>query len=179
MDPVIDAAVDAALTRCGVEVIDVDLPGWGAARRTCDVIADAEAVVSNRVLLADPGLRDLLGPRVRANLAEAQAVTQEQLLRARAEQERWRAAVAAAIRETGLLALATVPFFPPRLEAATRPGYLALTSPVNLAGFPALALPVPTGQRLPAGLQLVGGPNDEALLLATGAMIEAAVKSGS
>src|SRR5215472_3203318 len=34
VDPVIDAAVDAALTRCGVEVIDVDLPGWGAARRT-------------------------------------------------------------------------------------------------------------------------------------------------
>jgi amidase len=179
VDPVIDAAVDAALTCCGVEVIDVDLPGWGAARRTCDVIADAEAVVSNRVLLADPGLRDLLGQRVRANLAEAQAVTREQLLRARAEQERWRAAMAAATRQTGLLALATVPFFAPRLEAATRPGYLALTSPANLAGFPALALPVPTGQRLPASLQLVGGPDDEALLLATGAMIEAAVKSGS
>ena len=179
VDPVIDAAVDAALARCGVEVVDVDLPGWGAARRTCDVIADAEAVVSNRLLLADPDLRDLLGPRVRASLAEAQAVTREQLLRARAEQERWRAAMAAAIRETGLLALAAVPFFPPRLEAATRPGYLALTSPVNLAGFPALALPVPTGQRLPASLQLVGARGDEALLLATGAMIEAAVNSGS
>lgn len=53
----------------------------------------------------------------------------------RAEQERWRATMAAAMRETGLLALATVPFFPPRLEAAIRPGYLALTSPENLAGF--------------------------------------------
>lgn len=87
----------------------------------------------------------------------------------------WRATMAAAMRETGLLALATVPFFPLRLEAAIRPGYLALTSPVNLAGFPALALPVPTGQRLPASLQLIGRPNAEALLLATGAMIEAAV----
>jgi Asp-tRNA(Asn)/Glu-tRNA(Gln) amidotransferase A subunit family amidase len=38
-----------------------------------------------------------------------------------------------------------------------------------------LALPVPTGRRLPASLQLIGGPNAEALLLATGAMIEAAV----
>jgi len=47
----------------------------------------------------------------------------------RAEQERWRATMAAAMRETGLLALATVPLFPPRLEAAIRPGYLALTSP--------------------------------------------------
>ena len=175
VDPVIDAAVDAALARCGVEVIDVDLPGWGSARRTCDVIIDAEAAVSNRALLADPARRDLLGPRVRAGLDDAQAVTPAQLLQARAGQERWRAAMAAALREVDVLALATVPFFPPQLEAAVRRGYLALTGPVNVAGFPALALPVPTGHRLPASLQLIGGPNTEALLLATGAMIEAAV----
>jgi amidase len=175
VDPVIDAAVDAALARCGVEVIDVELPGWNPARRTCDVINDAEAVVSNRVLLADPARRDLIGPRVRANLAEAQSVTPGQELQARAEQERWRAAMAAALRDVEVLALATVPFFPPQLEAAVRHGYLALTCPVNLAGFPALALPVPTGQPLPASVQLIGGPNAEALLLATGAMIEAAV----
>jgi amidase len=85
------------------------------------------------------------------------------------------AGVAAALRGVDVLALATVPFFPPWLEAAVRPGYLALTSPVNLAGLPALALPVPTGKRLPASLQLIGGPSAEALLLATGAAIEAAV----
>jgi amidase len=175
VDPVIDAAVDTALARCGVEVIEVNLPGWVSARRTCDVIIDAEAAVSNQALLADPARRDMLTPRVRAGLADAQALTPAQLLQARAGQERWRAAMTAALREVDLLALATVPFFPPRLEAAARPGYLALTSPVNLAGFPALALPVPAGQRLPASLQLIGGPNAEALLLATGAMIEAAV----
>ena len=53
VDPVIDAAVDAALARCGVQVTDVELPGWELASRTSDVIIDAEAVVSNRVLLAD------------------------------------------------------------------------------------------------------------------------------
>jgi amidase len=174
VDPVIDAAVDAALARCGVQVTVVELPGWDLASRTSDVIIDAEAAVSNRVLLADPARRDLLGPRVRASLAEAQAVTPAQLRQARAEQARWRATMAAALREAGLLVLPTVPFFPPRLDAASRPGYLALTRPVNLAGFPALALPVPTGRRLPASLQLTGGPNAEALLLATGAMIEAA-----
>ena len=175
VDPVIDAAVDAALARCGVEVIEVSLPGWGAARRTCDVIIDAEATVSNRALLADPDRRDLLTPRVRAALGEAQAVTPAQLLAARAERERWRAAMAAALRGIDVLAVATVPFFPPRLEAAARHGYLALTSPVNLAALPALALPVPAGQRLPASLQLIGRPSAEALLLATGAAIEAAV----
>jgi amidase len=175
VDPVIDAAVDAALARCGVEVIDVDLPGWHSARRTWNVIIDAEALESNRALLADPARRDLLGPRVLDGLVEGEAVTPAQLTQARDEQDRWRAALAEALRQADLLALATVPFFPPPLETASRPGYLALTSPVNLAGFPALALPVPTGQRLPASLQLVGGPNAEALLLATGAVIEAAV----
>jgi amidase len=82
VDPVIDAAVDAALARCGVEVVDVELPGWDLASRTSDVIIDAEAVASNRVLLADPARRDLLGPRVRASLAEARAVTLERLLQA-------------------------------------------------------------------------------------------------
>jgi amidase len=31
VDPAIDAAVDAALARSGVEVIEVDLPGWRSA----------------------------------------------------------------------------------------------------------------------------------------------------
>ena len=174
MDPVIDAAVDAALARCGVQVTDVELPGWDLASRTSDVIIDAEAAVSNRVLLADPARRDLLGPRVRASLAEAQAVTPAQLLQARAEQARWRATMAAALRETGLLALPTVPFFPPRLDAAIRPGYLALTRPVNLAGFPHWHCRCRPGDGCPRSLQFIGGPNAEALLLATGAMIEAA-----
>ena len=173
-DPVIDAAVDAPLARSGVEVIEVELPGWSSARRTCDVIVDAEAAASNRALLADPARRDMLSPRVRVALSEAQALTPTQLLAARAEQECWRDAMEAALREVDVLALATVPFLPPRVEAAIRHGYLALTNPVNLAGFPALALPVPTGRRLPASLQLIGGPNAEALLLATGATIEAA-----
>jgi amidase len=175
VDPVIDAAVDAALARCGVEVVEVDLPGWSSARRTCDVIVDGEAAVSTRALLADPARRDMLTPRVRANLAGAQPLTSAQLLQVQAEQERWRTAMAAVLREVDLLALATVPFFPPRVEAAARPGYLALTSPVNLAGFPALALPVPSRHRLPASLQLIGAPSAEALLLATGATVEAAV----
>jgi amidase len=174
-DPAIDAAVDAVLARIGVEVVEVDLPGWRSAKKASDVIIDAEAAVSNRELLADPVRRDLIGARLLANLVEGQAVKPAELQQARAEQERWRAAMAAELRTADLLALPTVPFFAPPLEAALGPSYTAFTCPVNLSGFPALALPVPTGQRLPASLQLIGGPGAEALLLATGAIIEAAV----
>jgi amidase len=54
---------------------------------------------------------------------------------------------------------------------------VAGTFPWNLAGVPALALPVPApgGPGLPTSLQLVGPENGEDLLLAAGAAIEAAV----
>jgi amidase len=67
-----------------------------------------------------------------------------------------------------------VPFYPPPLTAPPGLHFTEFTNPVNLAGFPALALPVPSGHSLPASLQLIGAPGSEELLLATGAVIEAA-----
>lgn len=49
-----------------------------------------------------------------------------------------------------------------------------LTAPVNLAGLPALAIPVPSAHRLPASLQLIGPPDGEEMLLAAGAVLEGA-----
>jgi amidase len=174
VDPAIDAAVDAALFRSGLEVAEIDLPGWAAAREAFEVIIDMEAVESNQALLADPARRELISDDVRARLAEGYAVTTDQLAAARAAQARWRAAMAAALRDVDLLALPTVPFFPPPLAEARGQHYTSFTNPVNLAGFPALALPAPTAGSLPASIQLVGPPNSEALLLATGSVIESA-----
>ncbi len=52
------------------------------------------------------------------------------------------------------------------------------TLPVNLAGLPALSLPVPTAGPLPASVQLIGPANGEERLLAAGAVLEAAVAGG-
>jgi amidase len=174
IDPVIDAAIDAALVRSGLEVAEVDLPGWDEARAAAGVLIDAEAAQSNRVLLADPARRDLLGRDVRTRLLDGAAITAAQLDHARAVQLTWRTAMALALRDVDVLALPTVMFYPPILSEAARQPYTALTNPVNLSGFPALAVPVPSAQRLPASLQLIGLPDSEALLLATGAVIEAA-----
>jgi amidase len=178
VDPNIDSAVDALLALSELDVIEVDDPGWQAARQACGSILDAEAVESNRALLGNPELRALLGADVRARLTGGEAVTTGELGLARGAQQRWRAALTAAIRDVELLVLPSVPFYPPVLaEAADRP-YTAFTNPVNLAGFPALAVPVPSRHRLPASMQLVGPPGSEALLLATGAIVEAAVGAG-
>jgi amidase len=175
VDPVIDAAVDTALAASGLEVAEVDLPGWLAARETCGVLLDFEAAQSNRALLADPAVRALIGPNVLARLTTAEIVTLEDVRGARGTQPGWRAAMAVALRGAGgLLALPTVPFFPPLLAAAAGLHFTAFTNPVNLAGFPALALPVLSWGRLPASLQLIGPPDSEELLLATGAVIERA-----
>jgi amidase len=82
--------------------------------------------------------------------------------------------MAKALSEVDLLVLPTVPFYPPLLADARGVHYTTFTNPVNLAGFPAVALPVPSSQRLPASLQLIGPPGSEALLLATAAIVEAA-----
>jgi amidase len=175
VDPVIDAAVDAALAASGLQVSEVNLPGWLPARETCGVLLDFEAAQSNRKLLADPAVRALIGPNVLARLTAAEAVTLEDARGARGTQPGWRAAMAVALRAAGgLLALPTVPFFPPPLAAAAGMHFTAFTNPVNLAGFPALALPVPSSGPLPASLQLIGPPDSEELLLATGAVIERA-----
>ncbi len=174
VDPDIEAAIDAALTRSGLEVAEADLPGWRAARNTCSVILDAEAADSNRALLADPVTRDLLGAEVRGRLAHCAAVTPDELAAARAAQPAWRTAMTQALAAVDLLVLPTVPVYPPLLADAVGVPYTALTNPVNLAGFPAIALPVPSAGRLPASLQLIGLPGSEALVLATAAILEAA-----
>ena len=78
-----------------------------------------------------------------------------------------------ALAEVDVLVLPTVPFFPPVLEDAVSKQYTIFTNPVNLSGNPALSLPVPSANRLPASLQIIGPANSEALLLATAAIIEA------
>jgi amidase len=173
VDPVIDAAIDGALARSRLEVSDVTLPGWLAARKAAGVIIDAEAAESNRALLDDPARRDLLGAEVRGRLAEGAATTPAQLADARTVQSTWQEAMTRALAEVDVLVLPTVPFFPPVLEDAARQQYTIFTNPVNLSGNPALSLPVPSADRLPASLQIIGPANSEALLLGTAAIIEA------
>jgi amidase len=65
---------------------------------------------------------------------------------------------------------------PPLIGERGRMSLTLLTMPANLAGLPALALPVPGGpDGLPASLQLIGPPNTEEQLLALARHIEAAL----
>jgi len=167
VDELIDAAIDAALRRTDLQVEEVEVADWDDASAATVAILDFEAVRSNIRLTANAELRAKLGPTVAGRLEAATAVTASDLSAALEFQAGWRRRLSALVERFQLLACPTVPFFAPRLGEASGVRYTALTNPVNLAGLPALSLPVPSGGPLPAGLQLIGPAAGEELLLAT------------
>lgn len=171
-DPEVDAAVDAALAATGLPVVEVGLPGWDRAGDAVLTVILAEAWEADRRLLAEP---DGVDGRIREMLALGGALPPAELTRARAELDGWRRELARALeRAGGVLALPTLLGGPPGLDEPDDGRLLLATAPVNGAGFPALALPVPGRRRVPPSLQLIGGPDAEGLLCATGALVEAA-----
>ena len=169
-DPAIEAAVDRALDAAGVAVKRV--PGWDgdAAVSAIGVIIDAEGFRSNAYLM--PYLRQL-SPHVRRNLERGARLTRAD----RAAAERARAAVRgsfeALLADFPVLVLPTLLRQPPLLGEH---GFslTTLTAPVNLAGLPALALPVPAPGGLIASMQVIGATEER--VLAFGQVIEAAVR---
>jgi len=78
--------------------------------------------------------------------------------------------------QTPVLAWPTIAMFPPRIDDPV-PNTRRTNLPVNHAGHPSLAVPVPTGGRFPASVQLVGPDHREDLLCATGLLLEAAART--
>ena len=94
----------------------------------------------------------------------------------------WRQSLLDLFGQVDLLALPTMPVFPPRLEDLTPDSLVNVileitqyTGLFNAAGTPCTAQPVrAAGSRMPDSLQLVGPPQGEELLLATARQVEAA-----
>lgn len=173
VDPAVEAAIDAALAAAGIAATEVAGLDFAAANVAASLLIDVEAYQVNEYLLPDLAR---LSSYNRRNLREAGAVTASQ----EAAANRTRAAVRdwfAGLRvRHPVLALPTLVGAPPLIGAPDRMPLTLLTMPANLAGLPALALPVPGGPAgFPASLQLVGPPGGEEELLALGRVIEAAV----
>jgi len=171
LDPRVDAAVDAALRDSGLDVVELGAVDWAGALAQTYVLTGGEAAVINANLMA---AADGISDQVRGFLESGAAVTADQQAAARAYQRSWQEVFAQLFTRVEVIALPTVPFFPPPLAEAEQHDFPKFTAPVNLAGLPALALPVPSAHRLPASLQLIGPAGGEDRLLATGALIESA-----
>jgi amidase len=174
--PEIDAAVDAALALAELPVSEVSLPGWAAAGDATLTVLVVEAWELDRHLLAEP---DGVADDLRDLLTIGGAIPPGDLASARLTLDSWRRQIIGLLDHVGVIALPTLVDRPPLVADGDPAGRLVLaTAPINGAGLPALALPVPGPPGFPIGLQLVAGPGGEELLAAVGARIEAAVAGG-
>jgi amidase len=172
-DPRIDAAVDEALNRAECHWHEVDVPEWDGATQAAGLLLVVEAWESNRDLMAlDP---EGIGADVRERLELGAACDEATIERAWAGQRRWQATLGELFTRFEFLVTPTLTIFPPPLDQGSELLIARCTIPVNLAGVPALSLPVPTAGPLPASLQLIGPAGSEERLLAAAAWLESAV----
>src|SRR5437764_7692060 len=109
---------------------------------------------------------DRLSRRNRRNLTEAAAITAEEVTAAEHIMYTVRHWFTGMLARHPFLALPTLTGAPPLLGERGM-SLTVLTMPANLAGLPALSLPVPGGpDGFPASLQLIGPPNGEERLIA-------------
>jgi amidase len=171
----VDEAVDRALAEAGFEVVDVALPGWEAASTHAYTLLLSEAWAADRALIEATGGQGVSGP-IQARLQLGAAIDDAAVARSWAAQSAWQEELAEVFRRVEVIALPTLVRTPPRVDAAEETHLTTATVPFNFSGHPGLALPVPRpGAPVPASLQLVGPHGSEDLLLAAGAVVEAAV----
>jgi amidase len=174
-DPRIDAAIDGALRTAGFDVQAVRIPDLDAVIAASMTLLNAAAWATNADLVRTSA--DRIGADVRDRLRQSSMITEASLAAARVTVAGWQATLEDLWRRVDMLAAPTLLGFPPLLEdAATMFAIRGLTSPVNVAGVPALALPVPASGPLPASVQLIGPAGSDHRLLAAGAVLEAALR---
>jgi aspartyl-tRNA(Asn)/glutamyl-tRNA(Gln) amidotransferase subunit A len=124
---------------------------------------------------------DLYGENVRVKIERCLEVTDAEAEAAARERASFAERFAAACEGVDLVVTPTLPFVAPRADVDdldVREAMISLTYPLSVLGWPALALPCgPAEDGLPASVQLGGRPGDDALVLAAGAALEAAIAS--
>jgi aspartyl-tRNA(Asn)/glutamyl-tRNA(Gln) amidotransferase subunit A len=123
--------------------------------------------------------RDLYGENVARKVAWALKVPDADVDAALAARQLYRERIAALMDGLDLVVTPTIPMVAPPLgigDLALRERMIELTFPWNTVGAPALALPCgPAENGLPASIQIIGKPGDDALVLAAGRLLERAL----
>jgi aspartyl-tRNA(Asn)/glutamyl-tRNA(Gln) amidotransferase subunit A len=130
------------------------------------------------------GNSDLYGEDLRIKIERCLEVTDADADRGARRRDEYRELVAGALDRIDLVLTPTLPVVAPPIGAGpmgdleVRETLISRTFPFNALGWPALALPCgPAEDGLPASVQLAGRPGADALVLAAGRLLEAALAS--
>ena len=179
LDPDVDAAVRAAFQKAaaqGAEIVPLHVPDMAAINTVARVILLAEATA-----VLEPHLerRDAIGPDVLALLDQGRLVPATDYINAQRLRRAMQLEFAALWKRVDCLMTPTAPITAPRIGETTvaiggehedvRLATTRLVRGINLLGLPALSVPCGADRRgLPVGLQIVGPPFGEALILRVG-----------
>jgi amidase len=172
VDPEVDAAVDRALAAAGITAEPVPSCDFTSALQAAGMIIDAEGFRTNAYLM--PYL-DQLSPHTRRNMERGARLSRADLAAARRIMDAVRKTFLSLLADFPMLVLPVLTGQPPLLGHSGYP-LTRFTAPVNLAGLPALALPVHAGGEVIASLQVIG--TGEGRVLAFGRVVEAALAAG-
>jgi aspartyl-tRNA(Asn)/glutamyl-tRNA(Gln) amidotransferase subunit A len=170
-DPLVRARVEEAAALLEAKPVDFPEPddvGPVFMREVADV---------HRDLFAEHA--ESYGENVRTKIKRCLAVTDAEYEDAGRRRSEYRQRADKALDGFDLLLVPTLSAGPPPVdvdELSVRRALIRFTLPFNALGWPALALPAGAAEEgLPASIQLVGRPGDDALVLAAGKALEAAM----
>ena len=148
---------------------ELDATNWGAV----NVILSSEAALIHSDLVKN--YPDRTSAHLKSAVKAGKALTAFDYLAARSLQEKLRAALAGEM--SGVDAILTLPAFGEAPEGLGSTGNAEYCAPWTLLGAPAVSLPAGFGKnRLPLGIQLVGGHRQDIHLLRVAKWAEAALR---
>ncbi len=179
-DPLIAEAVGSALRSAGIATTTLEAVWWQGAVDHGLTALLGEAYRTLSWLLQH---EEFIEPRVAARIRLGAKIGDAQLSLAHAFRSVLVDHITQACTVAPLIATPTLPMLPPLIDdQATYAPYTAYTRPANMAGTPAISIPIPLIDAPPslahlrASIQLMGPPNSEELLVSTARRIEAAVR---
>ncbi|HEY5741626.1 MAG TPA: amidase [Terrimicrobiaceae bacterium] len=179
-DPAIDKAIDDTLAAKNFRVVRLDKnfeSKWKEADKQARTLAVADAWWNNHKYLGQQGI----SATTKASILVGEVEFQNNYWRAKMAQRQWQNVLRQTFRKVDFIALPTLNRLPPKVPFFGRSAaFEALvldiqnTEPVNLAGNPALAMPIllPGKEVQVTSLQLVGPRLSEARLVNVGRLIE-------
>ncbi|WP_406473725.1 amidase [Streptomyces platensis] len=186
VSPAVETAVRGALAQMsdlGAELVEVEIPLARYVQATQWGLMVPEATAYHEKALRS--VPELYAPDVRVLLEAGELLSAGDYLRAQRARTLMRQAWGRVLEQVDVIAAPTVPMtaaevgqdtveWPDGTTESVSDAYVRLSAPANITGIPALTLPVGRDHAgLPIGMQLMGPPMGEVLVLRAGQAYEA------